>query len=220
MLPAALTVLWHTRFSPIITEPDGTFKHFGRIYLRAFKDEAEMEVWATEGESIKYKRVAIWPIAAMSGHLGPKRKQGDLQVPEGCYKVEKYNPNSAYHLSMGINYPNDSDKVRSDPLAPGSDIFIHGNAVSAGCMAMTDPVIDKLYALCQGSMHPDEVRVHIFPFRMHTAKYKDLIRQAEWPEARLWKELLPIYSSFEKNHRMPIVNVMPDGTYSMINQDW
>ena len=220
MLLPALSLMCGLKFAPMLINPDGTEKHFGRIYIRAFKMESEMEVWASLGESIKYQRVAVFPIAAWSGHLGPKRLEGDKQVPEGMYKVEKYNPNSEFHLSMGIDYPNQSDKVRSDPVKPGSAIFIHGNAVSAGCLAMTDPVIDVLYKLCHDCDHPDEVKVHIFPFRMTRYKTKELMMQARPPELMLWKELQPAYLSFEKNRRMPIVNVTPDGAYKVTMQDW
>ncbi|MFX8700459.1 hypothetical protein ABTM56_20365, partial [Acinetobacter baumannii] len=68
---------------------------------------------------MKYRRLAVLPIAALSGRLGPKRKEGDKQVPEGLYRVVKFNPNSAYTLSMGLDYPNASDTVRSDKLKPG-----------------------------------------------------------------------------------------------------
>lgn len=220
MLFIALTVLSKVQLAPVITNPDGTPKHFGRIYLRAFKYESEMEVWATEGESIKYNRVAVYPIAAMSGHLGPKLHEGDKQVPEGVYKVEKYNPDSAFHLSMGIDYPNESDKVRSDPLKPGAAIFIHGNTVSAGCMAMTDPIIEKLYDLCQVCDHPEDVRVHIFPTRMTKANTLKILRVAEQPEAKLWTELEKVYSAFQHNYRLPVILVQPDGAYKVVSTDW
>lgn len=217
MVGLALTLLWKVRWENFLNRPDGSPASYGRILLRAFKEEGELEVWATEGESAKYHWVASFPIAGMSGRLGPKRKQGDLQVPEGVYRVDRFNPNSAYHLSMGLDYPNESDKVRSDPEKPGYDIFIHGNQVSAGCLAMTDPVIEKLYRVCRDSLFPDQIAVHIFPARLTKPRFKDLMMNANPPEPGLWRELERVYTAFERTHRLPVVMVQRDGAYRVVS---
>lgn len=119
-----------------------------RITLLALKEEARLELWA-EGEG-----GAVWirdlPIEGLSGGPGPKLREGDGQVPEGFYRVVGFNPNSAYHLSMKLNYPNAFDLRHAEAEGrdqPGSDIFIHGKNVSIGCLAMGDPAIEELFVL-------------------------------------------------------------------------
>ena len=82
-----------------------------------------------------------------SGTTGPKRLQGDFQVPEGFYHINEFNPNSNYHLSMGLNYPNSSDRILSDSLRPGGEIYIHGSCVSVGCIPLNDDEIEELYLI-------------------------------------------------------------------------
>jgi hypothetical protein len=112
------------------------------------KEEKCLEVYAHhEGNWIP---VVQFPILAASGGPGPKLREGDFQVPEGVYHVESLNPNSAFHLSLRLNYPSPEDwaQARKDGRTePGSDIMIHGSAVSAGCLAMGDPAIEQLFTL-------------------------------------------------------------------------
>lgn len=182
------------------------------LYLRAFKSEKDLEIWARNRDQAKFVLFKTYPIAAMSGRLGPKRKQGDLQVPEGAYWIQGFNPTSRFYLSMKVNYPNASDRIRADGPKPGYDIFIHGNKVSAGCLAMTDPLIAEIYTLCRAVRSP--IGVSIFPFRMDGGSVKRY--SAEYPQHRaFWEELEPIYSYFEKNKRRPTVKIRKDGAYSV-----
>lgn len=119
------------------------------LALVAFKDTNTLEVWAAnEGE---YKAlIKSYPIKAASGKPGPKLREGDRQVPEGIYRIIAFNPNSSYHLSMKLNYPNAFDLSRAKAEGreqPGTNIFIHGRAVSIGCLAMGDPAIEQLFSL-------------------------------------------------------------------------
>jgi len=119
------------------------------IKLLAFKHERILEVWVAQNHS-DWKLLKTYPIKATSGKLGPKLKEGDMQVPEGFYEIEGLNPNSRYHLSLKLNYPNNFDRHKSrmeKRTHPGSDIFIHGGAVSAGCLAMGDDAIEELFVL-------------------------------------------------------------------------
>src|ERR1700761_7242023 len=119
------------------------------IYLRTFKAQNEMEMWARNSEDSAYKLVKTYHICALSGVLGPKRWEGDRQVPEGYYFIEEFNPNSDFYLSMLLNYPNYSDMVNAvDKQNPGGSIYIHGGCVTIGCMPMTDDVIQELYVVC------------------------------------------------------------------------
>ncbi len=181
------------------------------IFIRALKAEKTLEVWGADKAGTPLKLIQRYPIAAMSGDLGPKRKQGDLQVPEGFYHIDRFNPKSRFWLSLGLNYPNASDRILSDKEKPGGDIFIHGNAVSIGCMAMTDAKIDEIYLLALGARNAGQTRihVHIFPFRMTPAHMR------KHDMTPFWKSLQPIYAAFEKTKRVPAVKVDAKGGYSL-----
>ncbi len=119
------------------------------IVLLAIKDERKMELWARDAGA-RFKLVRTYHIKAASGMRGPKLRQGDRQVPEGIYQISRLNPNSNYHLSMKVDYPNqfDLDHAEDDGRSDlGGDIFIHGKSVSAGCLAMGDAAIEELFVL-------------------------------------------------------------------------
>ena len=129
----------------------------------ALKQEKKLELWARDNGEFHFIR--DYHILASSGVAGPKLRQGDKQVPEGIYRIEGLNPNSHYHLSMKINYPNEFDfshaaqKGRADQ---GSDIFIHGKAASIGCLAMGDQAIEELFVLT-AQVGAENVKVVIAP---------------------------------------------------------
>jgi hypothetical protein len=138
-----------------------------RVWLVAFKEERRLELWAGAREP---RHVVDYAIQAASGHAGPKRRQGDLQVPEGLYRILHLNPNSSYHLSMKLDYPNAFDRAnarRDGRTDLGGDIFIHGRAASIGCLAMGDPVAEELFVLAaevgvanmQAVIAPHDLRV-------------------------------------------------------------
>lgn len=118
-----------------------------RLTVIALKIERSVEVWAEEGE--KRSRLVTYPITAASGRLGPKRQQGDRQVPEGIYRLTTLNPNSLYHLSVRVDYPNADDIANAAvPRSHmGGDIYIHGRAVSIGCIAIGDAAIEELFTM-------------------------------------------------------------------------
>ena len=137
-----------------------------KLTLLAFKAEKLLELYASEDQEIP-RFVLSYPILASSGTSGPKLREGDKQVPEGFYRIELLNPNSRFHLSLRINYPNaeDIEHARQDgrPLANlGGDIMIHGGAASAGCLAIGDPAIEELFVLI-ASVGLDNVRLIIAP---------------------------------------------------------
>jgi hypothetical protein len=129
----------------------------------ALKQEKKLELWARDSGEFRFIR--DYYIQAASGVAGPKLRQGDRQVPEGIYRIAGLNPNSNYHLSMKINYPNEFDlfhawqEGRADP---GSDIFIHGKAASIGCLAMGDEAIEELFVLT-AQVGAENVKVVIAP---------------------------------------------------------
>lgn len=133
------------------------------LTLVAIKDARVLEVWTRDGD--RNVQLASYPVLAASGQLGPKLREGDLQVPEGLYRIEGLNPNSAFHLSMKVNYPNEFDRARAAEEGrnnPGSDIFIHGKRASIGCLAMGDPAIEELFVLVADTGH-ENTKVIIAP---------------------------------------------------------
>lgn len=185
------------------------------IYLRAFKMEEELEVWVkNKNDKSKWQLFITYPFCKSSGQLGPKRKEGDLQIPEGFYHIDRYNPKSNFYLSLGLNYPNASDKILGDPEKPGSDIFIHGGCETVGCIPITDEKIAELYVLADGAFQQGqkEVPVHIFPAKMIREQLQK-IAQSHPQHIKFWKRLRIAYEHFEKNREFLEFEVGEDGAY-------
>ncbi len=122
----------------------------GEVALLAFKDARRLEVYARAAETGPWRFITSYPILGAGGRLGPKLREGDHQVPEGIYGIEYLNPNSRFHVSAKITFPNEFDWARAREegrTQPGSDIFIHGKSASIGCLAMGDPASEDLFAL-------------------------------------------------------------------------
>jgi len=138
------------------------------ILIVAYKAEKQLEIYAKKKNDTVYKLISTYNVCASSGEFGPKRKQGDGQIPEGFYKIDCFNPSSNFYLSLGINYPNQSDKKKSNASNLGGDIFIHGSCVTIGCLPMTDDKIKEiyLYAVFARNNGQNDIPVYIFPFRM------------------------------------------------------
>lgn len=119
------------------------------IAMLTFKNEQVMELWARE-QNTKWHHIKNYPLTAFSGKLGPKLVRNDGQIPEGIYKITKFNPFSSQHLSMMLNYPNQFDRLHGKQdgrIDLGDNIFIHGKAKSVGCLAIGDQAIDDLFVL-------------------------------------------------------------------------
>ena len=120
-----------------------------KVIFVGLKHEKILEVWAC-GEENRFDLIRTYPILAASGRLVPKLKEGDRQVPEGLYRIESLNPNSMFHLSLRINYPNEFDRQqakRENRTNLGGDIMIHGSNASIGCLAMGDETAEDLFIL-------------------------------------------------------------------------
>jgi murein L,D-transpeptidase YafK len=120
-----------------------------KLTLVGLKHEKKLEVWAC-GIEKKFKLIRTYPILGAGGRLGPKLRQGDRQVPEGLYRIESLNPNSRFHLSLKVNYPNEFDHdqaSRENRTNLGGDIMIHGGRASIGCLAMGDETAEDLFVL-------------------------------------------------------------------------
>ena len=189
------------------------------IFIRVFKQEKTTEVWLkSEGEK-EYKLFKSYSICSSSGELGPKRHQGDGQVPEGAYSVSVFNPYSNYYLSLGVSYPNQSDKIIGK-TNPGGDIMIHGNCVTIGCIPLTDTYIKEVYVLAVEARNSGQqtIPVHIFPTRMNDKGMKYLVENFTEKKSLLdfWNNLKPVYDYFELHKQVPKVSIDKQGKYSVV----
>jgi murein L,D-transpeptidase YafK len=185
------------------------------LFIRAFKSEQVVEVWVkTDGK--EYKHLVTYPFCTTSGVLGPKRKEGDLQIPEGFYTLNHFNPQSNFHLSLGISYPNASDKILSDKRQPGSAIYIHGNCVTIGCIPITDDKIKELYILAVEARNngQKEIPIYIYPTRLDEKGYTNLrANNPASPHLKFWENLKPIFNDFESTKTLRRVRVNDKGEY-------
>ena len=134
-----------------------------RIHFVAFKQELLLETWVANAEG-PFARITTHPIQGSSGKLGPKTVSGDFQVPEGFYRINRLNPDSAFHLSLRVDYPNADDLANATVPRNrmGGDIYVHGGHASVGCLAMGDRVIEELFCLAAHA-NPDERHILISP---------------------------------------------------------
>jgi len=189
-----------------------------QLFLRAFKKERRLEVWVKPSDSTRYILLTTYDFCAVSGELGPKRNDGDRQIPEGVYHINHFNPQSNFHLSLGINYPNASDKLLGGKY-PGSAIYIHGDCVTIGCIPITDDKIKELYILAVEARNGGQktIPVHIFPSQLSETELQGLTRTySSNPEVvEFWKNLQPVYSQFEANRTLKPVRIDDKGRYQM-----
>lgn len=184
------------------------------LLLVAYKEEDLLEVYCKTKLETNYRELFSYSICSRSGQPGPKRKQGDAQVPEGFYYIDRFNPNSNFYLSLGLNYPNLSDRRKSPYSNLGGDIFIHGSCVTIGCLPMTDNFIKEIYFLAvnaksNGQTH---IPVYIFPFKMtpeNMVKYKKEYKAL----GPFWENLKKGYDQFFESKKELKVRVAANGDY-------
>ena len=185
------------------------------MFVRIFKEESELEIWKARDDG-RFYHYKTYPICNWSGDLGPKLKQGDKQAPEGFYKVSRrqMNPNSSFHIAFNLGYPNAYDKSRN---RTGNYLMVHGKCRSAGCYAMTDALIEEIYALARESFRAgqEQFDVHAFPFRMTDANME---RHKKHKWYRFWKTLKQGYDHFEA-HRIPPSVAICERRY-IVNVAW
>ena len=187
-----------------------------RLFIRVFKHENILEVWSRARSEQRYRLVQEYAICRFSGGPGPKRSEGDGQVPEGFYHIDRFNPGSRYYLSLGLNYPNKADRILGHPRTPGGDIFIHGDCVSIGCLAMTDEKIKEIYWLAYQAKKNGhrKIPVHIFPFRMDRLDETVALVQSHPELVDFWKTLRAGYTYFERHWILPRMSIDDSGTYT------
>lgn len=187
------------------------------IFIRIFKREQVLEIWARADTGQAYVHVKDYPVCASSGDLGPKRRMGDGQVPEGFYRINHFNPFSNFHLSLGVDYPNASDRYFSRGHNPGGSIYLHGNCVTIGCVPIGDEGIKELYPLAVEARDNGQERipVHIFPAKLDSAGFSALKAEYVTDTALLgfWANLKQGYDYFESNRRLPAISIDAKGRY-------
>jgi murein L,D-transpeptidase YafK len=185
------------------------------ILIVAYKAEKQLKIHAKHKSGTVYREIASYDICRSSGKLGPKRQQGDKQVPEGFYHIDRFNPASNFYLSLGINYPNLSDRKKSRAAKPGGDIFIHGSCVTVGCLPMTDDKIKEiyLYAVYARNNGQTEIPVYIFPFKMTDEAFDKHREKQEQELVAFWTNLKTGFDMFEKERTVLMVSVDENGDY-------
>jgi murein L,D-transpeptidase YafK len=174
------------------------------ILLRIFKQENTLEVWKQD-HTKRYALLNSYEICKWSGKVGPKLKEGDRQAPEGFYHVTPalMNPNSSYHLSFNMGFPNKYDRAND---RTGSYLMIHGACSSAGCYSMTDEYVEEIYALAREAFKGGQkaFQIQAYPFRMTP---ENLAKNTGDNDFEFWKMLKEGNDHFEVTRKQPKVNV-------------
>lgn len=189
-----------------------------RMLILVDKSRKTLDLYAKKGKAATYKKIQTYALCAVSGKPGPKRKQGDGQTPEGFYHISNFNPSSNYYLSLGINYPNEADCIKSKFPDKGNAIYIHGNCVTIGCMPITDDKIKELYLLAVYARNNGQTKipVYIVPFAMDGQNLeKQLKKYADNTElVDFWKNLSQGYQLFMQNHAELKYSINKSGDYA------
>jgi murein L,D-transpeptidase YafK len=220
------TQLKHSRVKTAYDEKESVVKKYFsdkkldysgfEIFIRAFKKEKELQVWVKEKGKSNFTLLTTYEFCTSSGALGPKRKEGDLQIPEGIYQLNHFNPLSNFHLSLGVSYPNASDRLLSDKNQPGGAIYIHGSCVTVGCIPITDEKIKELYVLAVEARNNGQgtIPIHIYPARLTEDGMNQLKRFYPDPATvKFWENLRPIFEDFEATKTLKEVRVNRKGEY-------
>ncbi len=189
-----------------------------QLYIRSFKYDSQLEVWVRNHNTEPFKLFKTYKICALAGGMGPKRLEGDYQVPEGFYYINEFNPSSTYHLSLGLNYPNASDKVLSASENPGGDIYIHGSCLTVGCIPIQDSQIEELYILATmaKTQGQDFIPVHIFPVRYNNKKSLDYFSRTTKDNQDVQRfaiKIKEVYDYFEQKKKLPLISINKKGEY-------
>ena len=170
------------------------------ILFVAYKELDRLDLFAKSTSQENYRLIQHYPICARSGKLGPKKAEGDKQVPEGFYTINRFNPKSKFYLSLGLNYPNAFDLAHN---YTGSDIFIHGKCETVGCLPMTDDLMKEiyLYALWAKDSGQQNIPVYIFPFEMTEENMLIYKPQVNDDTFSFWQNIQQGYQLFQESKK-------------------
>ena len=202
--------LWNARFNT------AGFESAPRsLCIVISKQEKRLEVWGERTDGA-FAFVHAYPVCALGSTPGPKRSQGDGMTPEGIYRISLFNPNSLFHLSMKIDYPNASDRMLGERGRLGGDVFIHGNCVTAGCVAIGDDGITELYGLCK--RYGTGIPVLVFP-TSDSARWDILTAHSQQLENRALRDfhinLRMVWEYWLQNKRVPERIILKNGEYAL-----
>ncbi len=188
------------------------------IFIRSFKYDSKLEVWVKDKPTDTFALFKTYDICALSGYVGRKQHQGDYQVPEGFYYINRFEPQSSYHLSLKINYPNFSDLKNTTYEDPGGGIYIHGSCVTVGCIPITDKEIDEVYLLAVLAKNAGQsfIPVHIMPIDFDNVKSVAYLKKNSFeddPFKDFWTKLEEAYHYFNETHKMPVILYDGKGKY-------
>ncbi len=216
----------YSRVRTAYTEKEATVKAYltnagitssYQLLIIAFKQEQQVEVWAKGRQQAQFTLVHTYEFCTTSGILGPKRREGDYQIPEGYYHIDRFNPYSSFYLSLGINYPNKSDKLLTEAARPGGDIFLHGACVTIGCIPITDQYIKEVYVMATEARNAGQQKIPfwIFPARLTSQNMAQLKQQySQQPTLpNFWQNLQPGYTHFTTHHTLPNITINNQGQY-------
>ena len=169
-----------TRWQPYFARKGVSYPPRKLLFV-ALKQEKQLQIYAANSKK-PLTFIRSIPVQALSGKLGPKLRYGDFQVPEGFYRIESLNSNSAFHLALRINYPNEFDRAQAEKdgrTELGGDIMIHGSNVSIGCLAMGDEATEDLFVLA-AKVGIENIEVLLSPLDFRTRKLPDDATRPAW----------------------------------------
>ena len=174
------------------------------VLIRSFKKESELEIWKMAGNG-QYALLKSYPMCRWSGQLGPKKREGDRQAPEGFYDITpaSMNPNSSFYLSFNMGFPNAFDRTHG---RTGAHLMVHGACSSAGCYSMSDDQIAEIYAIVREAHNGGQraVQMQAMPFRMSAENLAKHRYDANMP---FWRNLKEGSDMFEVARVEPKVSV-------------
>lgn len=193
------------------------------VMIKAYKYEQVVKLFVRSNSKAKseskWRVYKSFPFCSFSGDLGPKRQQGDFQIPEGYYHIMHFNPYSSFHLSLGVSYPNKADKIKSDALDKGGAIYMHGDCVTIGCIPIQDDPIKEVYVLSMLGKNNGQSKVplHIFPFEYSPQKMESA--KKNYPQhAEFWENLYSVEKKFDETKIPPRVGIKGNGDYYVVNE--
>ena len=207
----------YTQKKPIITERLGQMDislNNVNVMIKAYKYEQLVKIYVKKSSDKIWDVYKSYPFCFFSGDLGPKRKEGDFQIPEGYYHVNHFNPYSNFYLSLGISYPNQADKIKSTASRKGGAIYMHGGCNTIGCIPIEDEPIKEVYILAVLAKNngQDQIPIDILPFQ-----YSDetmVLAEQSYPQFKsFWNNIFSIERAFDSTGVAPRVKINSSGDY-------
>jgi len=196
-----------------LTDMDLKTSNF-ELYVRAFKSEQTVRIYVKKTDQNVWKEYKSIRFNCTSGELGPKRMEGDYQIPEGFYHFNHFNPYSSFVLSLGVSYPNKADRIKSQFDRLGGNIYMHGGCATIGCIPIEDEPIKELYILgvLAKNNGQSKIPIHIFPFEYSDDNFKKAVMK--YPEhKKFWQNVFEVDEHFRSSRELKAVKIDPNGDY-------